>query len=290
VDKDSTPEARAIEEKRQALAELESGERGRRHGRTLKRSSKPKIATIIGYVATLIVGFGAFRWVDEWWATLLLLVVALSIPPLLRGLASLARPVVRDVRYVDEADIWEQEAYARGLSPEEVDALSADYAPGRSPPEEAVRKAREVGLTMPPEKQGDIPGFGDRVRIAPSDETSERGFAGRSGIVYGESIPSSSGAGPVIGDRGEDFALSVFFEDTDEEEWFAPHLVEVLDHGGAQAMTIDAGPSFVRDPDGACREVGGATEVGDVLNPGLELGGAVPDAKGRIRRWLGRRA
>ena len=137
---------------------------------------------------------------------------------------------------------------------------------------------------------GTAPSFGDRVRIAPSDETTERGFAGRSGHVYGESMPSSSGVGPVIGDRGEDVALSVYFEDTEEQEWFAPHLVEFLDHGGAQTMTIEGGPSFVRDPDGAWREVGGPTEVGDLVNPGGGLGRGVPDAAGRIRRWLRRRA
>jgi hypothetical protein len=124
----------------------------------------------------------------------------------------------------------------------------------------------------------DTPTFGDRVRIAPSDETSERGFAGRSGSVYGESVPSVSGVGPVIGDRGQDLALSVFFEDTNEQEWFAPHLVEFLDHGGVQTMALDGGPSFVRDPDGTWREVGGPTEVGDVLNPGRDLGPAAPDA------------
>jgi hypothetical protein len=134
------------------------------------------------------------------------------------------------------------------------------------------------------------PSFGDRVRIVSSDATSERGFGGRSGIVYGESMPSSSGVGPIIGDRGEDFALWVVFADTNEQEWFAPHLVEFLDHGGAQMMKIEGGPSFVRDPDGAWHEVGGATEVGDILNPGRELGRAAPNADGRIRRWLRRRA
>jgi hypothetical protein len=123
-----------------------------------------------------------------------------------------------------------------------------------------------------------------------TEETSARGFAGRTGSVYGESVPSVSGVGPVIGDRGEDLALSVFFEDTEEQEWFAPHLVEFVDHGGEQTMSIDGGPSFVRDPDGVWHEVGGATEAGEVLNPGVGLGAAVPDASGRIRRRLRRRA
>jgi hypothetical protein len=137
---------------------------------------------------------------------------------------------------------------------------------------------------------GTAPSFGDRVRIARSDETTKGGFAGRSGQVYGESMPSSSGVGPVIGDRGEDLALSVFFDDTNEQVWFAPHLVEFLEHGGVQTMSFDGGPSFVRNPDGVWHEVGGTTEVGEVLNPGGGLGRAVPDAAGRVRRWLRRRA
>jgi len=64
----------------------------------------------------------------------------------------------------------------------------------------------------------------------------------------------------------------VYFEDTKEQEWFAPHLVEFVDHGGVQTMSIDGGPSFVRDPDGGWREVGAATEVEDFLNPGGGIG------------------
>jgi hypothetical protein len=101
-----------------------------------------KVASIIGYFATVIIGLGAFTWVDEWWATVLLVVLALSIRPLLGGFAWIASAPDTDV---DEADVWEQDAYARGLSPEEVDALSAAYAPGRSP-EEAKRRPREVGF------------------------------------------------------------------------------------------------------------------------------------------------
>jgi hypothetical protein len=75
-------------------------------------------------------------------------------------------------------------------------------------------------------------GFGDAVRIGAFHEVGS--FAGRTGIIYGFSVPSLSGVGPVIGahDRQaplEDFAWSVFFEDTNEQEWFAPHLVELVE-------------------------------------------------------------
>jgi hypothetical protein len=50
-------------------------------------------------------------------------------------------------------------------------------------------------------------------------------------------------------------ALWVSFADTNEQEWFAPHLVEFLDYGGEQTMAIKGGPCFIRDPDGTCHEV-----------------------------------
>ena len=130
------------------------------------------------------------------------------------------------------------------------------------------------------------PGFGDRVRIHDSEETRAHGFAGRVGDVFGESVPSSSGVGPVIGDRGDDLALSVFFDETGEQEWFAPHLVEFVDHGGPQTFSLEGGPSFTREPDGTWREEGGKTPAGRLLNPGGGVPRAVRDPFGRIRRWL----
>jgi hypothetical protein len=67
------------------------------------------------------------------------------------------------------------------------------------------------------------------VRIAELPEAGEH--AGRVGQVFGWSVPSSSGVGPVIGahvggSAKRDFAYSVFFEDSGEQLWFAPHLLE----------------------------------------------------------------
>ena len=67
---------------------------------------------------------------------------------------------------------------------------------------------------------------------------------------------------------------------------FAPHLVAFEDHGEGQTMSLDGGPSFVRDRDGAWHEVGGPTEAGGVLNPGGGVPRVVSDPFGRIRRWL----
>jgi hypothetical protein len=82
------------------------------------------------------------------------------------------------------------------------------------------------------------PRFGDRVRIAIAPETEARGFAGRAGEVWGESVPSVSGVGPVIGDRGEDLALSVFFEETEDQAWFAPHLVQGVDRVASRSRLL----------------------------------------------------
>ena len=115
------------------------------------------------------------------------------------------------------------------------------------------------------------PGFGDHVRIQHAPETEERGFAGREGDVHGESIPSASGVGPVIGDRGDDHALSVYFDDTGEQEWFAPHLVQFVSRPPEETF-----------PDSY-----------DVLRTFMRRGPLpfkIPDPTGRIRRWLEGRA
>jgi hypothetical protein len=98
------------------------------------------------------------------------------------------------------------------------------------------------------------PGFGDRVRILTSPEVPPE-IAGRIAKVYGWSVPSSSGVGPVIGGRGEDFALGLVLEETDAEDtfWLEPHFVEFVDHGGTQQFTLGHGPDAIstwRDEDG----------------------------------------
>ena len=55
------------------------------------------------------------------------------------------------------------------------------------------------------------------------------------GRVVKFSVPSSSGVGPVIGaevpfgSAREDFAYSIWFEETREQHWFSPHLLERID-------------------------------------------------------------
>jgi hypothetical protein len=74
----------------------------------------------------------------------------------------------------------------------------------------------------------------DPARVYILDVYEAGKFAGREGETYGWSVPSSSGVAPVIGarkGRDEDFAISVYFEDTGDQEWFAPHLVKVIEPG-----------------------------------------------------------
>jgi hypothetical protein len=120
-------------------------------------------------------------------------------------------------------------------------------------------------------------GFGDHVRIVDSEATRAAGFAGRVGHVYGETVPSASGEGPVIGDRGEDFALSVFFDDTNEQVWFAPNEVAFIDHGAGQTFSLDGGPTYTRDTGGEWHTEGVTAGLGKASTPG---------AFDVIRRWL----
>src|SRR3954468_21122369 len=82
------------------------------------------------------------------------------------------------------------------------------------------------------------PTFGDNVRIRSSVDTELNGFAGLVGQVYGQTTPSVSGV-EVIGELDFDYAINVFFEDRRESFWFAPSLVEFVDHAAGTEITLD---------------------------------------------------
>jgi hypothetical protein len=71
--------------------------------------------------------------------------------------------------------------------------------------------------------------FGDHVRIRSTPLTRKLGFADLLGNVHGQTKPSFTGI-DVIGEAEADYAMQVFFEERREEFWFAPSLVELLDH------------------------------------------------------------
>jgi len=80
--------------------------------------------------------------------------------------------------------------------------------------------------------------FGDNVRIRVTKETAAAGVAGLTGQVHGETTPSVTGV-EVIGPLSDDFAIAVRFEERGETLWFAPELVEFLDHAPGTEIQLD---------------------------------------------------
>ncbi len=94
--------------------------------------------------------------------------------------------------------------------------------------------------------------FGDNVKILSSEETNKLGLSGKTGQVYGETRPSVTDV-EVIGEVEEDFALNVNIDDLNEQYWFAPHLLEFIDH--AEGITLQVGNiEAVRRSDGSWEE------------------------------------
>ena len=99
-----------------------------------------------------------------------------------------------------------------------------------------------------------IPTFGDNVRIRVTRETGEAGVAGLEGQVYGETTPSVTGV-EVIGTASDDHALNVHFEGRGEALWFAPEVVEFVDHAVGTEIRLDGvHKRWVRTDDGGWHE------------------------------------
>jgi len=90
--------------------------------------------------------------------------------------------------------------------------------------------------------------FGDRVRIVSAPVTKASGHADRVGLVYGWTTPSVTGV-EVIGASDDDFAYNVGFDEPGTDVWFAPHLVELVDHPPGLEVTI-GDRRLVRGDDG----------------------------------------
>lgn len=97
--------------------------------------------------------------------------------------------------------------------------------------------------------------FADNVQIRSSPATEEAGVAGLTGEVYGWTTPSVTGVN-VIGGAPDDTAINVFVVDRDENYWFNPELVELVDVGAGATMTVGS-KSFVKTETGEWEEVGG---------------------------------
>ena len=98
-------------------------------------------------------------------------------------------------------------------------------------------------------------GFGDRVRIIAAPETESIGLAGMVGLVYGQTIPSSSGVKDIIGVDGQNYAINVYFEDKKISHWFIASLIELVDHNPGAIMHLKGAPSYTRAADGRWVEV-----------------------------------
>ena len=98
------------------------------------------------------------------------------------------------------------------------------------------------------------PSFGDNVRIRSSAETESKGLGGLTGQVYGQTTPSVTSV-EVIGELTSDYAINVFFKERNESFWFAPALVEFIDHAPGTEITLDGvAKTWVRTATGEWRE------------------------------------
>ena len=92
--------------------------------------------------------------------------------------------------------------------------------------------------------------FGDNVRVRSAPITEERGLAGLSGDVRGETTPSVTGV-EVIGQPKTDYAVNVFFESQEKAYWFASDLLEFVDHAPGTEITLKGVPKkWVRSESG----------------------------------------
>jgi hypothetical protein len=80
----------------------------------------------------------------------------------------------------------------------------------------------------------------DKVRVRATPLTEAIGLAGRTGQVYGETVPSTSGVGrdEIIGELIEDYAVNVHFDEPKKDVWFTRDLLEFVDHAPGTQITI----------------------------------------------------
>jgi hypothetical protein len=102
--------------------------------------------------------------------------------------------------------------------------------------------------------------FGDNVRIRSTPLTQQLRLADLVGNVHGETTPSVTGI-QVIGNSAEDHAIHVFFDDRKEGFWFAPELLEFVDHAPGTEVTIGGvSKKWIRSATGKWVEIGTASQ------------------------------
>jgi hypothetical protein len=93
-------------------------------------------------------------------------------------------------------------------------------------------------LSYPPKFIESAVQFGDHVRILSDAATNERGLTGKTGTIWGQTVPSASNV-EVVGAPKNDYAVSVFVDELEEQYWLPDHLVEVIDHGAGTVFTLE---------------------------------------------------
>jgi hypothetical protein len=83
--------------------------------------------------------------------------------------------------------------------------------------------------------------FGDNVRVKDEKIAKELGVAGLIGNVSGETTPSVTNV-EIIGELKNDFAFHVLFDELNKGYWFAPELLEFIDHDPGNEITLKGVP------------------------------------------------
>jgi len=97
--------------------------------------------------------------------------------------------------------------------------------------------------------------FGDNVRILRTPETELLGIAELIGNVYGETTPSETSV-KVVGELDSDYALNVYFDSLDTSYWFAPHMLEFVNHAPGTEIHVHGSPfKSVRQRDGTWKDI-----------------------------------
>jgi hypothetical protein len=86
--------------------------------------------------------------------------------------------------------------------------------------------------------------FGDTVKILNTEQTDEAGLSGKTGEVLGETRPSSTGV-TFYGDAKDDYVINVEFQDINEEHWFTPDLLELVEQDKGTEATKDNSQDIV---------------------------------------------
>ena len=97
--------------------------------------------------------------------------------------------------------------------------------------------------------------YGDNVRIRRTPETERLGVAEAIGNVYGDTTPSETGV-EVLGELRSDYAFQVYFESLKKSYWFAPEMLEFVDHApGTEVHVHGSAFKSVRQRDGTWKDV-----------------------------------